>query len=75
MRLMLLGSERTGKTSLLQAFKRESLNIQQPPRRVSEFLFGLFETDLYLSRNQQLVGIFRFLIYPIGCMIKHHVHH
>lgn len=37
MRLMLLGSEQTGKTSLLQAFRRESLNTnhpQPPPRRV-----------------------------------------
>ncbi len=37
MRLMLLGSEQTGKTSLLQAFKRESSNLnnpQQPQRRV-----------------------------------------
>ena len=37
MRVMLLGSEQTGKTSLLQAFRRESLNMnhpQQPPRRV-----------------------------------------
>jgi GTPase SAR1 family protein len=34
MRLMLLGSEQTGKTSLLQAFKRESFNIQQTQRRV-----------------------------------------
>lgn len=38
MRLMLLGSEQTGKTSLLQAFKRESSNInniQQPQQRVN----------------------------------------
>jgi GTPase SAR1 family protein len=39
MRLMLLGEEQTGKTSLLQAFKRESVynnNIQQNQRRVSD---------------------------------------
>jgi GTPase SAR1 family protein len=39
MRLMLLGNEQTGKTSLLQAFKRESFNInnaQQTQRKVSE---------------------------------------
>lgn len=40
MRLMLLGSEQTGKTSLLQAFKRESFlhnnnnNTQQLQRKV-----------------------------------------
>jgi GTPase SAR1 family protein len=48
MRLMLLGGERTGKTSLLQAFKRESLNINntQQNQRVSEknfIVFGIFE--------------------------------
>jgi helix-turn-helix protein len=39
MRLMLLGSEQTGKTSLLQAFKRESINMnntQQNQRKVSD---------------------------------------
>jgi GTPase SAR1 family protein len=39
MRVMLLGSEQSGKTSLLQAFKRESLNmnnIQQNQRKVSK---------------------------------------
>jgi len=32
MRLMLLGSEQTGKTSLLQAFKRESFNVNNIPQ-------------------------------------------
>lgn len=39
MRVMLLGSEQTGKTSLLQAFRRESSNMnhpQQPQRRVCQ---------------------------------------
>ena len=38
---MLLGSEQTGKTSLLQAFKRESFNAQHVPRRVSVLLFSV----------------------------------
>jgi GTPase SAR1 family protein len=50
MRLMLLGSEQTGKTSLLQAFKRESLNMNNPQpiqRKVSgKNLIG-FEVFVY----------------------------
>jgi GTPase SAR1 family protein len=50
MRLMLLGSDQTGKTSLLQAFKRESLNVNNPQpiqRKVSgKNLIG-FEVFVY----------------------------
>ncbi len=77
MRLMLLGSEQTGKTSLLQAFKRESFNIQQTQRRVKwkKKNFIIFKIIEYISSNQQQIVIFQFFIYPNGYMIKHLEHY
>ena len=69
MRLMLLGDEQTGKTSLIQALKREYAQLnqsQQQQRKVRVTELRILSDELGRFSDHRPRTIFRFSTFPIG---------